>query len=268
MRKNFKKRAGGTQEWQTLADKNGFLLIAPNASNAKNTDAKGDKQNWNDCRLPIEGNGSASKTDDVGFISALIDWTQQHFQANLNRVYVTGGSNGGMMTLRLITELGNKFAAAAVFIANQPEQTDCSMPNYAVPLIIMNGTDDPLILWEGGQIRKKGVTLLSSDETLEFWLKVNKLSPNKKTVKLPNINNRDDSYIVKNMYQAKSSEAADLWFYTVNGGGHTMPSIKHNVPMWIKWLTGNQNKDIEASHEAWNFMQRYTSKPIIAQEIP
>jgi len=266
MRKIFEEKAGGSQEWQTLAEKGGFLLIAPNAVNVKSGDTNGDKQNWNDCRLPVKGNGSASTADDVGFIDTLIDWSHDNYHTNMNRIYVTGASNGGMMAFRAITELGYKFAAAAVFIANQPEHSDCVDPKYPVPLMIMNGTHDSLVLWHGGKIRKQGVNLLSAENTLQFWSKVNKLNSPQRVTNLPDLNKHDGSYIVKHVFPANDSGSAELWFYKVKGGGHTMPSIKHNVSMLARWLVGKQNKDLEATHEAWNFMNRHTTKEKVSVE--
>ncbi len=260
MRKIFKTRAGGSQEWQTIADNKGFLLIAPNAVNVNTGDTKGNKQNWNDCRLSVEGNGSSSKADDVGFIEELIEWSHKHYQTNLNRVYLTGASNGGMMTYRLMTELGQHFTAAAVFIANQPEQTDCMQAGHPLPLMIMNATEDPLILWQGGQILNKGVILLSAEDTLKFWLKVNRLSMTAHVIYLADVDENDGSYIIKKEFNAKDKNSKDLWFYEVRGGGHTMPSIKHDVPMLARWFLGKQNKDLEAAQEAWNFMSRYSAK--------
>jgi len=179
MRKILRKRAGGTQEWQSLAEKNGFLLLLPNGVNVKTGDTKGNKQNWNDCRIAIKGNNSASTADDVGFVDQLLDWSVTNFKINESRVYVTGASNGGMMSLRLITELSNRITAAAVFIAHQPVKTDCTKPTKPVPLLMMSATDDPLMLWQGGQIRGDGPMLMSALDTLEYWLKVNKADKEK-----------------------------------------------------------------------------------------
>jgi len=260
MRKIFKKDAGGSQEWQTLADKEGFLLVVPNGINIKSGNTNGEKQNWNDCRLPVEGNGSGSIADDVGFIDSLITWVHERYHTDMNRIYVTGASNGGMMTFRLVTELGNKFAAAAAFIANQPEHSDCFSPKYAIPLMIMNGTNDPLVLWKGGQIRKQGPNLLSAEDTLQYWIKVNKLNTPQRITNLPDTNSKDGSYIIRRVFPPNVDGSAELRFYQVKGGGHTMPSIKHNVSMLAKWLVGKQNKDLEATHEAWNFMRQFPTK--------
>jgi polyhydroxybutyrate depolymerase len=250
MRKIMRKRAGGSQEWQTLADQNGFLLLTPNGVNVKTGDSKGDKQNWNDCRIAVKGNNSASSADDVGFVNQLLDWAQTHFEINPARIYATGASNGGLMSLRLITELSNRITAAAVFIANQPEKTDCKKPERAVPLLMMSATEDPLMLWQGGQIRDEGPVLMSAPATRDYWLQVNRV--NKKaasSTQLADINKKDGSVIIKTIYPA-TAQGQPVWFYEIRDAGHTMPSIKHKVPFFARMLVGSQNKDIESSHEA------------------
>jgi polyhydroxybutyrate depolymerase len=260
MRKIFRTRAGGTQEWQHLADEYGFLLLTPNGVNVKDGDTKGDRQNWNDCRVAMKGDNSSSTADDVGFVSDLLSWAVTHYHINESRIYSTGASNGGMMTLRLVTELGDKLAAAAVFIANQPVKTDCRQPVTPIPMLMMSGTDDPLMLWKGGKIRDRGPVMMSAPETLDFWLKVNQADKNRvSTVQLPDIDPEDDSMIFKSVYPAKPG-GQPLWFYKVVGGGHTMPSVKHKVPFLAHFLVGNQNRDLEGADEAWNFLRRFSRK--------
>lgn len=258
MRKILRKRAGGTQEWQTVAEQNGFLLLVPNGVNVKTGDTKGDKQNWNDCRIAVKGNNSASTADDVGFIDQLLDWAQTHFDITPARVYATGASNGGMMSLRLITELSNRITAAAVFIANQPEKTDCTKPTRPVPLLMMSATDDPLMLWQGGQIRGEGPVMMSAAATRDYWLQVNRADKEAaKTTQLADINKKDDSIIFKTIYTAKA-QGQPFWFYEIRDAGHTMPSIKHKVPFFARMFVGSQNKDIESSHVAWDFLQQFS----------
>jgi polyhydroxybutyrate depolymerase len=257
MRKIFRRRAGGSQEWESLAEKNGFLLMAPNGTNVKTGDTKGNKQNWNDCRVAVQGNNSASKADDVGFVSKLIDWAKVNFKINDSRVYVTGASNGGLMSLRLMTELGDRIAAAAVFIANQPVQSDCAQPNNTVPLFLMLATEDPLMLWQGGQILNEGPVMMSASDTLDYWLNVNNADSGMvASEQLPDIDSDDDSVIFKSIYPAKAG-GQPLWFYEVRGAGHTTPSIKYDVPFFARLLVGKQNKDLESSHEAWDFLRQF-----------
>lgn len=60
------------------------------------------------------GQAMATKSDDVGFIGALIDELVRSGVADPKRVYVTGMSNGGMLTHKVAIALSGKIAAAAV----------------------------------------------------------------------------------------------------------------------------------------------------------
>jgi len=260
MRKIFRDRAGGTQEWAHLTNENGFLLLVPNGVNVKTGDTEGDRQNWNDCRVAVEGDNSASSADDVGFVRDLISWMEAHYHVNKLRIYATGASNGGMMTLRLVTELAEQLAAAAVFIANQPVESDCKQATQPVPLFMMFGTKDPLMRWDGGQIRSQGPVMMSVPATLNYWLDVNRADRDRVVTELmPDVDNKDDSMIIKNIYPAKPG-GQPLWFYQVLGGGHTMPSKKYKLPFVARVLVGQQNRDLEGADEAWNFLRNFSKQ--------
>jgi polyhydroxybutyrate depolymerase len=74
-----------------------------------------------------------NKIDDVGFISAMIDQLVRSGRADPKRIYVTGMSNGAMMTHVLARELPEKIAAigpivGAVF-GDEPPPGDRSLPS-------------------------------------------------------------------------------------------------------------------------------------------
>ena len=46
-------------------------------------------------------------------------------------------------------------------------------------------------------------------------------------------------------------------FYTVNGGGHRLPSIAHG-DFFNPEENGPQNRDIEHTAEIWNFLENHT----------
>ena len=87
------------------ASRRGFLLVFP----------EGMERAWNDgrtehLRKPL---GRKEAHDDVGFLSALIDRMVAEHGADPERVYATGISNGGFMSVRLAMELSGKVAAVA-----------------------------------------------------------------------------------------------------------------------------------------------------------
>jgi len=256
----FNKRSGASRYWPELAQQEGFILVAPNGINAKNGNASGDKQNWNDCRDRVPGTNSDTGADDVGFIARLIDELAKTLSIDTSRIYVTGASNGGMMTYRVAAELGHKIAAAAVFIANEPDGKECNQQNIAgpVPLMIMNGTKDKFIPWDGGDAPGKTGKLFSVDETINIWAARNAVNPDvHKITRIANSNKKDGSTVELIVFE-KGPESADLWLYKVSGGGHNIPSDLYSVPKLMQWtLLGKQNKDINGVAEAWRFLSMH-----------
>ena len=125
-------------------------------------------------------------------------------------------------------------------------------------MMIVNGTQDPLMPWEGGAIRGNRGEVLSARATRDYWLTVNKADPSRaRTQALPDINKRDKSYVTRTRYPAGPG-GAEVVFYTVQGGGHTMPHPRYVVPAFMrKVLIGHQNRDFDSVRAAWDFLKRH-----------
>lgn len=266
MSKLFRKHAGASQSWSGLAQQEGFVLMVPNGTNIKTQDTAGDEQHWNDCRPFIEGTGAGSKADDVAFMLQLIAWAIENAGVDPHRVYVTGASNGGMMSYRLAQETTHKIAAVAAFVANLPEPSECEENSMPIPMMIVNGTLDSLMPWEGGAVTGGAGQVKSSDETVAHWIHVNGLKGLEPTVsKLPDSSSRDKSHVIQ--YSYASVSGVPLEYYVVKGGGHTIPSPHHEIPGWLQGLLlGRQNKDFDAVAAAWQFMKRFHSNPASSAE--
>jgi polyhydroxybutyrate depolymerase len=121
-------------------------------------------------RAPPEG------TDDVGFIAALIEKFVSDGAADPGRIYITGLSNGGAMTMTMICARADLFAAAASVIFNLTGDmaTSCH-PAKQVPMLMINGTADPLIPYEGGRGSSRFAVpgFWSTQQTFDFWRRVN-----------------------------------------------------------------------------------------------
>lgn len=259
MRKIVSKGAGGTNRWLDIADKEGVLIVIPNGTNAEGV-ADGNKQMWNDLRV-VKGK-LKPKADDVGFLSALLDEVIRTYKVDATRIYVTGASNGGMMTYRLLVDMPERFAAGAAFIANLPKDSpDLHVPEIPTPLFIMNGTEDPLVKWYGGEISRGRGEVISTPQTVAWWAKVNKAdASNAETVKLPDTDKDDSCTLTKQKYKALPG-GADMVFYTMQGGGHSMPSAQYRIHKLISWVVlGKACRDAEGADLAWDFMKHYTRK--------
>ena len=146
-----------------LADKENFIVVYPDAV----------ENHWNDGRNDPYSYSAQHNIDDVKFISSLIDHLCRKYNINNNRVYVTGMSNGGMMTFRLGCELSNKIVAIATVAASMPENmyNNCK-PVTNLSVLIIHGTDDPIVPWNGGHVYVFGKDrgcVVSINQTVMFW---------------------------------------------------------------------------------------------------
>ncbi len=250
-------QAGGPQEWVTIAAEAGFLLVLPNGLNVDTSSPVGEDQNWNDCRA--DAPASETFADDVSFIEDLITWANVQHDIDTSRVYATGASNGGMMSFRLAVELGNQIAAIAAFIANMPGDSECGAPAVPVPAFICNATADPLMPWAGRDAPHPRGSLLSATATRDFWIATNGCSTTPVAlVDFPDLDDGEGATVSSALYTNAGTGDAVL-FLTVDGGGHTMPTITHPISdaLLALLLLGPQNHDIEGAREAWAFMKQH-----------
>jgi polyhydroxybutyrate depolymerase len=257
MRRLFAENAGATRVWPELAQRENVLLLVPNAVNAETGDAKSDDQNWNDLRKDVS---RESKADDVGFLLALLDWAAETYKTDPSRIYVTGASNGGIMTFRMLMEAPERFAAGAAFVAALPvDDASFRTPATPTPLMIANGTLDPLMKWQGGKIPGGRGTTRSVADTIKWWVAANRAETTASdTVRLPDRDPDDNCIIERNSYKAAPG-GAPVVAYTMRGGGHNLPSAKYDLPdTWaVRRFIGPVCRDVEGVELVWKFLSAY-----------
>jgi polyhydroxybutyrate depolymerase len=107
---------------------------------------------WNDGRRD-----GIAKSDDVGFLRALVGRLIERSIADPRRIYLAGISNGGMMTLRMLCEHPGLFAGAATVVASMPSLVGASCRlDKPMPVVMFNGTADPVVPYRGGQVGLTG----------------------------------------------------------------------------------------------------------------
>ncbi len=219
---------------EQAARRRGFVVVYPD----------GVQGQWNDGRGISYRRRDNTDVDDVAFIAALIDTLVRKNHVDPARVYVMGISNGGMMALRLGCELSGRLRAVAAIAANLPEKLLNCQPRSPVSVLLMNGSKDPLMPWQGGEVhffRKKMGRVLSTNATLDYWRDHNHCPQQPKIRILPNRNKKDGSWVRK-IHYAPCADGSAVVLYAVMGGGHTFPGSQ--VPD-RRLLLGRKNKDID-----------------------
>ena len=236
------------QGWQRLAARENLLVIAPNGT--KGSDGK---FAWNDCRGDATTNAA---TDDVAFISALIDKAVKSYRADPRRVYVFGSSNGGGMAYRLGIELGPKLAAIAVQGALMPAKNACAAPTHPLPVFITHGTADKVAPFAGGEVggwllRGRG-TGLSAERSVAAWRKVAGVPEKPAVYRFPQ--SSPDTSATRYVW-GDDPRGVQVEFLRIDGGGHTWASKRDEMPWLLRMLLGEVNRDVDTEEEVWNFFK-------------
>ncbi|HOJ30856.1 MAG TPA: PHB depolymerase family esterase [bacterium] len=223
--------------FKMLAEKNRFIVVYPD----------GYQKQWNDGR-----DYSVTGVADVKFLRAVFEIVSQEFNIDKTRVYAAGISNGAMMCYRLGIEMSDIFAAIAAVCGNLPTKLEEKKPEHPVSVLIMNGTSDPLVPYEGGQVKvfgKNRGSVISTERTVEFWIKANKCFE-KLPDKVIDVDKNDGSFISVYSYVNNRTQVV---LYKIIGGGHTWPGGVQHLP---EKIIGKTNRDIKAEHVIWDFFSR------------
>ena len=238
--------------FEKLADRDGFIVVYPD----------GIEMNWNDGRKDEEAKdrAHAENIDDTGFISDLIDSMIKDYNVDPKRVYVTGISNGAIMSYRLACELSHKIAAIAPVDGSIPNMLlhECS-PSRPVSLMAINNINDPLVPFNGGEIyghfhMVKLGQVLSVDESIGFWVTRNKCSTTPVVAEEPDRDPKDGTRVTRKEYN-DGMEGTEVTLYSVDGGGHTWPGGFQYLPVW---LIGKTSRDIDANEVIWEFFKKHS----------
>jgi polyhydroxybutyrate depolymerase len=237
---------GGTPEHsggvdlEKYGDPKGFILVYPEGVN----------RSWND------GREIKNRTaDDVKFLSAVIDELVARYNADSKRIYSTGISNGGFMSFTLACRIPEKIAAIAPVAGSMGPRVmaDCH-PSRSLPIMMINGTADPLVKFEGGTVlRRRGDEAEPIGKVVEFWRNqaCGAAKPPIKFERLPDADASDGSTVEIERIQCPGGEIVN---YTVKGGGHTWPGGQQYLP---KFVVGSVNRDFSASQAIVEFFSKH-----------
>jgi polyhydroxybutyrate depolymerase len=239
--------------WPAVAKREQFGVVFPDGLNRA----------WADLRPNTRRAGRAppEATDDVGLIVALIEKFVADGSADPKRIYVTGLSNGGAMTMTMICARADLFAAAASVIINlTDESANACHPSRPVPMLLMNGTADPLIPYQGGRGTSRFAVpgFWSTQMTLDFWRRANGCdTQDTATADLDDRDRADESTVT--LIASRCPPGRDVVLYRVNNGGHRMPGSFPDArfPRIVTLLLGPQNRDIDGAETIWEFFWKF-----------
>ncbi len=234
-------RARGQDSWIRQARRDGFIVAFP----------EGNGRRWNDGRVEphrtIFGK-DIPRADDVGFLDALIEELSGRYPVDKRRVFATGISNGGFMSIRLALDLSDTIAAVAPVTAQISRAVADREPRRPVAIMVINGTEDPLVPFDGGHVRignggRSRGEILSTEETVRRFAGWNGCRGRPSVTDLPD-RDPDDGTRIEKFHYGPCRDGREVVLLKVHGGGHTWPGGVQYLP---ERRVGRVSRDINAT---------------------
>lgn len=228
-----------------IADEEDLIVVYPEAV----------RRYWNEGRSEPISYAHRNEVDDVGFISSMIESLVEEYDIDKNRVYLSGISNGGFMAFRMACERPELITAIATVNAPIPIDIEeqCKQSS-GTSLMMIHGTDDPLVPYEGGTITAFGVArgrVFSAEGSIALWLAQNDCPGHAEKDMIEDRSPRDNTTISVYTYPG-CEDGVNVLLYRVEGGGHTWPGGRQYQR---EDRIGRTSRDINASDEIWAFFQ-------------
>jgi polyhydroxybutyrate depolymerase len=214
---------------------------------------------WDDCRAD---DPSKPEADDVSYANQVLDMVLAKHAIDRQRIYLMGMSNGAMMAFRLSQQLDLPVAAIASVAGSMPAGSLCAAPTKPVSLLMINGSADPLVPYEGGAVHfgtAEMGTLLSVGDTLALWRNLDHIDAQPKVEQLAHLPGSDGHTLATRTIWGDDPKGLQVELIRVDGGGHAEPSIDQVYGRIYLGLAGAQNHDFESAEEAWRFFKDKSS---------
>jgi polyhydroxybutyrate depolymerase len=221
--KNMAQAAAGLQ---AIAARENLLLVYPD----------GYQRFWNECRRYATSAANKENINEEAFFTALIQYCHQRFGIDTGKVFAAGFSGGGHMAYKLGLTMPQKIRAIAAIVANLPDSAscDCTKAGKPLPVLIVNGTEDKVNPWQGGEMFVSNSSfgvVLSSPGSFQYWAALAGYAGNPAIRQLPDTDLTDTCTITERTYRQKRRPTVTL--LQVNGGGHGFPKdIDVFVYLW------------------------------------
>lgn len=241
-------RAAYMDGMDKMSDKHNFILAIPEGTGEVKLGYL--RGSWNGGKW--ETGECCGNTDDVGFISRMIDELERKVNVDGKRIYATGISNGGLMTNRLGCELSDKIAAIAP-VAPAALMSNCN-PSRPMPVIDIHGTADPANPPDGSEpssifgpsgILEMPYKRMTPYQVVDVWKKINSCSDNQ----IAGYENGDARCVIYN----DCANGTEVELCMIEGMGHTYPSGSQYLP---ESTVGPVSYDI-SFNQIWEFFKKH-----------
>jgi polyhydroxybutyrate depolymerase len=224
-----------TVKLEAIAGKEKLLLVYPN----------GYRRYWNECRKFSNAAANKENINEEAFFRAMIDLFIVKYSIDKNKIYAAGFSGGGQMAYKLAATMPGKINAIAAVVANMPDSAscDCKLAGKPLPVLIINGTNDNVNPYNGGEMFVNNASfgvVRSTEGSVNYWATLAGYKTKPVKNKLPDTDSTDKKTIES--YSYRYGQKPPIVLLKVIGGQHSYPG------------------DIDVYMYAWNFFKMAREK--------
>jgi polyhydroxybutyrate depolymerase len=227
---------------------------------------------WNDGR-ETDFQSFKQNVDDAGFVAVMIAEIEKQHRIDPKRIFAFGISNGGMCCHYIAARMSEKIAAIAPVCAGMPDPFHKRFkPKEPVSVLIIQGTKDPALPYEGGQSgdpkKLNRGRVLGADKTVDLWVEHNGCLKEPKKEELSDTDPKDGCTVTRFTW-SKGRNGTEVVLYKIEGGGHRWPGKDRPVfptpsqaqPEYYAKL-GAQCLDFEANKVIWEFFKGHPKRAV------
>ena len=178
----------------------------------------------------------------------MLDQIALKASVDASRIYATGLSEGGFMAMRVGCAMADRVAAVAPVAAAMPKAMIC-LPSRPVPVIMINGTSDPVVPHGGGTEHNLQLPVISVEDSAKAWARIDRCSEKPAQTKLPA--HEKGVEIKVDTFNGCQQDAAVV-SYNIKGAGNTWPGGEQYQ---VESQIGKTSQDLNANDTIWSFLE-------------
>lgn len=242
------KRFEKLSQFSQLSDETkAFIAVYP----------QGIDKHWNDGRSNFD-----ASINDVKFFKNLIRHLKfkLSLSVDLHKIFISGISNGGVMSLRIACEHPDWIKGTAIVAATLTTELagQCSSKK-SLPMLFIFGDRDTAFLDNGQLVNPVNPsevrgTHIGIKNTIKTWQKINNCSSEFISTFI-NKDNKDKTRVEKMVFKKCNKP---LIYYKIINGGHRWPNEKASNGFFMRRIikVGIASHDINAAREIWDFFKK------------
>lgn len=226
-----------------LSDREGFIIAYPESGS----------RNWYDGREGDFSGAHRERRDDAAFIVAIIDAIGKEHPVDQGRVYATGVSNGAFLSNYLAATHSRRFAAIAPVVGGIADPFHkIFAPEDGVSVLVVQGTQDPLVPYEGGKVALGRGRVIPTEDALRLWVKADICAQPPRTDLLPDLDPGDGCRVERSVWSGCRA-GTEVVLLKMVGAGHTWPGGVQYLP---RGMVGRVCRDFDSSF-IWEFFKAH-----------